>query len=261
MPIGVKGRFIRGMASDSDYKIRIDDAAPTKFQTGIAFSAPTWFNRLEIINPAAIAQEIEVIVAALMSSVTPRIDLAPVEQAVADARDDIAAARTALADDVSAARLALANDTATLLGRLTATRAGNLDASISSRASQTSVNTVDSVADTIAGRLTAARAGKLDNLNATISSRSSQTSVNAVPLTPIKSVQRGYTNRAAANYTDVTISAINTSKAWVNVMADQDGLESSTVDRAHAEFLNSTTMRLYSRKRYIHVRWEIIEYV
>lgn len=61
--ISARGRFIRGMASDSDYQVRIDDAAPTKFQTGVAFAAPDWFNRLEIINTAAVAQTIEIIIA------------------------------------------------------------------------------------------------------------------------------------------------------------------------------------------------------
>lgn len=49
-----------------------------------------------------------------------------------------------------------------LLARLTATRAGYLDASISSRASQTSLNTVDTNVDTLVARLTSGRASNLD---------------------------------------------------------------------------------------------------
>lgn len=57
-----RGRHIRGMASDETYAIRLDDGAPTKFQTGIAFDSPQVFTAVEIINTAAQTQTIEVLV-------------------------------------------------------------------------------------------------------------------------------------------------------------------------------------------------------
>lgn len=58
-----KARFFRGMASDADYLVRIDDQAPTKFQTGIAFTSPQEFESLEVINNQAATQTIELLVA------------------------------------------------------------------------------------------------------------------------------------------------------------------------------------------------------
>jgi hypothetical protein len=57
-----------------------------------------------------------------------------------------------------------------ILDRLTAGRASNLDrvdATVSSRATQTSVNSVNNAVGTVNSRLTAARAAKLDNVAVT----------------------------------------------------------------------------------------------
>lgn len=61
--INQRARFFRGMASDSDYLVRMDDSAPTKFQTGIAFTSPERFNTLEVINNQAATQTIEILIA------------------------------------------------------------------------------------------------------------------------------------------------------------------------------------------------------
>jgi len=101
---------------------------------------------------------------------------------------------------VSADIAAVKADTATLTSRLTSGRAtnlDNLDATVSSRATQTSVNgiqsDIDTLEPTITGiasdtatlilRLTAGRATNLDFLNVSVSSRATQTSVDAVQTT------------------------------------------------------------------------------
>jgi len=181
-----------------------------------------------------------------MSSVTAKIDLTPVQ-----------------------------SDLATVLARLTASRAANLDASISSRASAAAVATVDSMADTIAGRLTAGRAANLDNLNTTITSRASQTSVNgkasqasvnAIPTTAVASTQRGEA-RLGGNYNatlDIPITQVNLNKAFLTY--NHAGDTSRTEGRARVYLLNSTTIRVISENGGMgaalrpYFRWQVVEY-
>lgn len=66
----------------------------------------------------------------------------------------------------------------------------------------------------------------------------------------IKSIQRGVTTAASGSIT-VTISAVNTGKAWINY----DG-ESGY----YAQLTNSTTITITATGGYI-VSWEVIEYV
>lgn len=159
-------------------------------------------------------------------------------------------------------------DTAELLARLTSGRAGNLDrldTTVSSRGTAAALATVDAVVDVLAGRITAGRASNLDNLNASVSSRASQTSVNALPVTPIKSIQRG----AAENvndvggsgnkyYFDVTITAVTQAKTEVR------GWGSGTNTNAGAlpySWLSGTAIRFYAPDAQLaRFAWEVVEY-
>jgi len=182
-----------------------------------------------------------------MSSVTAKIDLTPVQ-----------------------------SDLATVLARLTASRAANLDASISSRASAAAVATVDSMADTIAGRLTAGRAANLDNLNTTITSRASQTSVNgkasqasvnAIPTSPIKSVQRGYT-QVDGDKENVSVGAVNMQKAFIASSMETNDIGSASGwerTRSTVRLTSATNIRIERAGSSLGgqgplVAWELIEY-
>lgn len=61
--ITTTGRFIRGMAADAPYSIRMGDGSPTDFETGIAFESPRPFDRIEIINSHTALQTIRIAVA------------------------------------------------------------------------------------------------------------------------------------------------------------------------------------------------------
>lgn len=60
--IASRGRFVRGMASELPYELRLDDSAPSKFQTGVAFQSPEFFSEVELINTASVEQTIEIII-------------------------------------------------------------------------------------------------------------------------------------------------------------------------------------------------------
>lgn len=85
----------------------------------------------------------------------------------------------------------------------TDTRLNNLDATISSRATQTSVNSIPTnpllTTDT-----------RLNNLDATVSSRSTQTSVSLIPTNPL------LTNDSRLNYLNASIAAIPTNPLLTN---------------------------------------------
>lgn len=61
--IAVVGNTIRGMAGDAPYTIRLDDAPPTKLQTGVAYTLPGGFTNVEVHNTHAATQTIELVVA------------------------------------------------------------------------------------------------------------------------------------------------------------------------------------------------------
>ena len=175
-----------------------------------------------------------------MSSVTAKVDLAPI------------------ADDVAG----VASDLADLAGAV---------ASVSGR-----VNTLDAVADTIAGRLTAGRAANLDNLNTTITSRASQTSVNgkasqasvnAIPTSPIKSVQRGYTQIDGA-IENVSVGAVNMQKAFIASSMENNDIGSASGwerTRSSVRLTSATNIRIERAGATVGgqgplVAWELIEY-
>jgi len=60
--INARGRFIRGMASDAPYQVRMDGGQLTRFQTGIAFESPQFFDEVELFNDSGAAQIIEVVI-------------------------------------------------------------------------------------------------------------------------------------------------------------------------------------------------------
>lgn len=77
----------------------------------------------------------------------------------------------------------LTSGRASNLDEITATRMARVDATISSRATQTSVNTVDGNVNTLVSRLTSGRASNLDDLDAPVS---------GIPTANIKAHQSGF---------------------------------------------------------------------
>jgi hypothetical protein len=146
-----------------------------------------------------------------------------------------------------------------LIDRLTATRAGNLDnlnATVSSRApSSTALSS---------SVWTGTKAGYLD---AAISGRASQASVDALPQGIIESIQRGTatTSGIATSFT-ATISAVNLSKSFVVAQFRRN--DTSTVDYNGliTAKLTSTTQITFTRYNGSGsgdtlVEWQVIEYV
>lgn len=62
--IPVRGNYIRGMSGTLPYNVRLDDAAPAKFQTGVAYDTQGQvFESVEIHNTSGTTQVIEIAVA------------------------------------------------------------------------------------------------------------------------------------------------------------------------------------------------------
>jgi hypothetical protein len=121
----------------------------------------------------------------------------------------LTAARAGYIDNISAGAVGLESTLATidnlvddLEGRLTASRAGYLDnLSAGAVAQQSTSNSISNYVDSLEGRLTAARAGYLDNISG-----------GSIPTNNSPSVQRG-TVHITSQYATVTISSVNTSKS------------------------------------------------
>lgn len=145
--------------------------------------------------------------------------------------------------------------------------------------------------DYLVSNLSSTRASKIDNLDTTITSRAAQTTANTINTNVgsnadgasatgsvhaklkdiksslggvgIKSVQRG-TGIADLNYTNVTISSVNMSKTYINVQpyvrANADGGVTST-DAVMGELTSSTNIKISHKynSSYTYV-WEVIEF-
>lgn len=61
--IPTNARFIRGMASESNYRLRLDGGPLVEFGTGIAYESPETFTEVELFNDSAAAQTIKVAIA------------------------------------------------------------------------------------------------------------------------------------------------------------------------------------------------------
>ena len=145
-----------------------------------------------------------------------------------------------------------------LIDRITSTRASNLDnlnATVSSRA-PASTALSSSV-------WTGTRAGYLD---ASISGRASQSSVDALPTSPIKSVQRGLLTVGFGDSPpyNVTISSVDLGKS---VLTFSYGNSSSTELRSDrllwGRLTSSTNIRFDKYETaiiYYTIAWEVVEY-
>lgn len=149
---------------------------------------------------------------------------------------------------------------------------------------------LNSLLDTLLSRLTAGRASNLDNLNASISSRqpdvlsstqanrldadvSSRSSHSAQDVADlvsggIKSVQRGKT-RLADNINDVTINSVDLSKTFITFFyrdEDDNGLTFETRYLAHVQLTSSTNLRLEIGRGSdgsafeFYACWEVVEF-
>lgn len=133
-----------------------------------------------------------------------------------------------------------------------ATKIDNLDATISSRSTQTSVNTLTTTVGTPAGAsvsadiasvksdssglrtdYTTVRAAKIDNLDATVSSRATQTSVNAIPTNPL------LTTDSRLNHLDADIST-RASQTSVNTLTTTVGTPAGASVSADIAALQTT---------------------
>jgi len=146
-----------------------------------------------------------------------------------------------------------------LMDRITSTRASNLDnlnASVSSRA-PASTALSSSV-------WTGTRAGYLD---ASISGRASQSSVDAIPTSPIKSVQRGLLTVGFADAPpyNVTISSVDLGKSMLTFSYGENNTSALTSERLLWGRLTSSTNIRFDKYRSAAstytIAWEVIEYV
>jgi len=133
----------------------------------------------------------------------------------------------------------------TLLGRLTSTRATNLDyldAAVTSRAAASTALS--------SATWTSTRAGYIDRLDAAIST---------IPTSPINLIQRGQTDPTTTT-TDVTITAVDMAKTVIHLLTDSGlGFTSGA-----AVYLTSTTnLRIIvgNAGGTSVVSWEVVEYV
>lgn len=171
-----------------------------------------------------------------------------------------------LINDVKATLALIKAKTDTITADLfTATHASRIDANISSRQAN-------------AG-LTTTHASRID---ASISSRADQATANAIKAktdlittggSMIKGVQRGFVSIVYVDslncYTDVTISAVNLSKTFVNVQFGKYGIgtegkylpASSAGTDISGRLVNSTTLRLTSGGNGGTCAWEVIEFM
>jgi len=147
-----------------------------------------------------------------------------------------------------------------LIDRITSTRASNLDnlnATVSSRA-PASTALSSSV-------WTGTRAGYLD---ASISGRASQSSVDAIPASPIKSVQRGLLI-IGYGYTpphNVTISSVDLGKSMLTFSYGGAANDALTPEQMFWGRLTSSTNIRFDRYQtssssYYTIEWEVVEYV
>ena len=146
-----------------------------------------------------------------------------------------------------------------LMDRITSTRASNLDnlnATVSSRA-PASTALSSSV-------WTGTREGYLD---ASISGRASQSSVDAIPASPIKSVQRGLRTVSFPNAPpyDVTISSVDLGKSMLTFSYGEGVTVALTPERLLWGRLTSSTNIRFDRdlssSSQFTIEWQVIEYV
>ena len=143
-----------------------------------------------------------------------------------------------------------------LIDRITSTRASNLDnlnATVSSRA-PASTALSSSV-------WTGTRAGYLD---ASISGRASQSSVDAIPASPIKSVQRGLLTVANIPPFNVTISPVDINKSVLTFSYGADVDTALTAEDLLWGRLTSSTNIRFDKYDPTYtgytIAWELIEY-
>ena len=145
-----------------------------------------------------------------------------------------------------------------LIDRITSTRASNLDnldGAVSSRA-PASTALSSSV-------WTGTRAGYLD---ASISGRASQSSVDAIPASPIKSVQRGLLTVGGADAPpyNVTISAVDLGKSVLTFSYGNSSSAELRSDRLLWGRLTSSTNIRFDKCRpgvsTYTIAWEVVEY-
>jgi hypothetical protein len=140
------------------------------------------------------------------------------------------------------------------IGSNTPTQLGRLDANVSSRAPASTALSTSQWTNTKAGYLDAA-----------ISGRASQASVNALPQGIVKSVQRGTFNPSnGATSANVTISSVDLDKAFL-VFSFRSDTGLSDFEFVWTGKLTSATNINFQRYTGVSVahtiEWQVIEYV
>ena len=144
-----------------------------------------------------------------------------------------------------------------LMDRITSTRASNLDnlnATVSSRAPASTALSSSVWTGTKAGYL-----------NAAISGRASQSSVDALPQGIIKSVQRGSFNPPQASTSaNVTISSVDLGKAFLvfSFRSDTTGSNLEFIWTGNLTSATNINFQRYTTLTINHtIEWQVIEYV
>jgi len=158
----------------------------------------------------------------------------------------------------------------TLLDRLTATRAGNLDNLNTPVSSRAAAATALSTAN-----WTNTRAGNLDRLDTTVASRAAQSSVDTlltrvpsiIPMSPIASIQRG---TVVINFdaVTVTISSVDMGKSFLLFSVDSESA-TSTADELADKFyirgkIDTPTQLRFDRRGSsgsVAINWQVVEHV